>query len=124
MHTKKISQLAHHLHLNSRTTFHSHFLIPSQKNLSKKHANPPDPYSCPILIIGDSQKATGANSQAFWQVQSLIQFLLISFKVSVEDDKIVGFIPLLHRTDTFHTLKSHPLISFEVIYDFEISHQK
>jgi len=50
-----------------------------------------------LLVIGDTE-----TSQAFWQV---------SAKEDVS--QVLGFIPLSHRSDVFHNLKSHPLISFE-----------
>eukprot|EP01119_Soliformovum_irregulare_P017245 TRINITY_DN5095_c0_g1_i1.p1 TRINITY_DN5095_c0_g1~~TRINITY_DN5095_c0_g1_i1.p1 ORF type:complete len:402 (-),score=81.00 TRINITY_DN5095_c0_g1_i1:95-1216(-) len=70
-----------------------------QANLNQK---PSDPYSCPLLVTGEGDQS----QQAFWQVSSLD-----------EPSKAIGFIPLLHRSDVFHTIKQYPLISFEAERD-------
>lgn len=69
-----------------------------------------DPYHTPLLIIGDT-KDTGINKGCFWQVRSIEQ-----------PDKLIGFIPLLHRTDVYHTYEKRPLISFEVQINYSYFH--
>lgn len=63
-----------------------------------------DPYSHPLLILGDIQGGKSSN-QAF-------------LPVSTQNNKVIGFLPLLHRTDVFHTFPSLPLIAFEVLYAY------
>jgi len=72
-----------------------------------------EPYSSPLLVIGDmigSSENPSATNQAFWQVRS------------EDQSKVVGFIPLFHRTDVFHTIPDYPLVSFERNPTAEDSH--
>ncbi|PRP79114.1 serine/threonine-protein kinase MARK2 [Planoprotostelium fungivorum] len=58
-----------------------------------------DAYSSSLLVIGDmaqSSDSPSTTNQAFWQG------LLTNVQV-------VGFIPLFHRTDVFHTIPEYPL---------------
>lgn len=99
MFTEAIPRSEDDIEPHSRKKMISH----DQQNITGKKSDSNSP-----LLLGEG----ATNSQAFWQVKRQIH----SIKICSEEDpsKTIGFIPLLQRSDVFHSLKGFPLISFMV----------